>query len=169
MGLLQINKETITSNTSSVSLTGITDNEVYQIHCIGVLPQTDGAYFQLRVLESGTPNTTSNYDKAHFFIRANSTFTDLHNENQSAFTITNHTHGTAGGETGNLIIDVYNAYDSNLNTLFSVNGANRDSGGNLYTSTGMCIFTSDSSVNGIQFFYHSGDINQAEFTLYKVV
>lgn len=169
MGLLQVNKETVTSNTSSVSLTGITDNEVYQIHCTGVTPSTDNVYFKLRVLESGTPNTTSNYDKAHFFIRANSTFTDLHNENQDSFTVTNHTHGTAGSETGNFIFNIYNAFDSNSNTLLSVNGANRDSGGNLYTSTGMVIFTSDSSVNGVQFFYHSGDINQAEFTLYKVV
>jgi hypothetical protein len=60
--LIKIQETTVTSAVASVTLTGIDSTyDVYQLVINDLTPVTINADMKLRVTESGTPNTTSNY------------------------------------------------------------------------------------------------------------
>ena len=82
MGLKQIATSTVTSSTASVDLLGTTTDDVYMIVVNGYIPETDAADLRARVLESSTPNTTANYDRAFISIRTDTTYSDSSNENE---------------------------------------------------------------------------------------
>ena len=64
--LVLIQETTVSSATASVSLVGIDSTfDVYKLKMNNVSVGTVNANVNLRVTESGTPNTTSNYDFAY--------------------------------------------------------------------------------------------------------
>jgi hypothetical protein len=167
--LKHITTTTITTNTSEVQITGLDDTSVYIYYLSNVTPSTDGAYLRLLYTESGTPNTTSNYDYGAYYIRSNSSFVDLHNVNQSGLNVTNHTSGTAGNESVNAEIMITGHNRSNEYTFAIINSVNRDSGGNTYGVPTAANFTVYSVVDGAKFYFTSGNIAQGQFSLYKVL
>ncbi len=76
MSLVQVATETVTSAVASVTLTGIDSDDVYMLAMNNVQPVNDSGYLLMRVTESGTANTTSNYDSAMKNLRADTSFSN---------------------------------------------------------------------------------------------
>ena len=170
MGLLQVATTKLETATSSVTLTGIDSDDLYLLSLNNVAPTSDNYYLKLKFTESGTANSTSNYDYAQKFIRANSSFLTLGGENSAGVNITNHTNGTGTSETTNGIFYIYNANNSSEYTFMNTLSSNRDSSGRNYGSQGGLVFTVASSVDGVNFAYNVGNIQTGSvFSLYKVV
>ena len=167
--LVQVATSTISSATANVTLTGIDSDDIYKLVLSNVAPTSDNYYLGVKFTESGTPNSTSNYDYAQKFIRANTTFLNLSGTNSSGVNITNHTNGTGTSETTNGIFYIYNANNSSEFTFMTTESTNRDSSGNNYGSQGGIIFTVTSAVDGVYFAYNVGNIASGTFTLYKVL
>ena len=117
--LVQVDTETVTSAVSSVTLTGIDSDDVYMLTINNVVPETDGNDFKLRVTESGTPNTTANYDYAYKRLRADTTFNNASSTNDNELDLSTSI-GNATGEQGSAILYIYNANNSSEYTFFTV-------------------------------------------------
>ena len=167
--LQHISTTSVTSAVSEITMTGLDDTSVFIYYVSNVTPSSDGTYFRMQFTESGTANTTTNYDYGAYFIRSNSSFTDLHNVNQAGLNVTNHTSGTAGNESVNAEIMVSGHNRSNEYTFSIINSVNRDSGGNTYGTPTASVFTVYSVVDGVKFFFTSGNIAQGQISLYKVL
>ena len=73
MNLIQVNRVTLSSQATTMDITGIDSDDVYLLTLNNIIAQTSNARLELRVLESGTANTTANYDKADKFISSGGT------------------------------------------------------------------------------------------------
>ena len=165
MGLLQVATNTVTSAVASVSLTGIDSDDVYVCYVNKLRPSTSGADLQCRVTESGTANSTSNYDQAYKFMPASTSFSNSSSTNLNKWDLTGSIDTSASGNYSASIYYIYNANNSSEYTFLTWE--------NIYTASngifGGSVFTSASSVNGLQFFMDTGNISAGTFTFYKVV
>ena len=165
----QVATETVTSAVASVTLTGIDSDDVYMLAFNNVSPTTNQVDLKARVTESGTANTTSNYDRAVIGFRANDTFLDLSATNESSWDFGNNT-GTGTSETTNGIIYIFNANNSSEYTFITFEIVEFDHSETSLGMAGGMVFTSASAVNGIELFFDSSSTTETgTFTLYKVV
>ena len=169
MGLVQVATNTVTSATASVTLVGINSDDVYQLVLNNVAPASDNYYLRLKFTESGTANSTSNYDYAQMYMQTGGAFLDLSGTNSAGVNITNHTNGTGTSETTNGIFPIYNANNSSEYTFMTTESSNVDSSNDNYGSQGGIVFTVASAVDGVYLYYSTGNIASGTFTLYKVV
>ena len=167
--LIQVATETVTSAVASVTLTGIDSDDVYMLAMNNVAPASDNYYLRIRFTESGTPNSTSNYDYAFKYIQAGGAFLNLPGTNGNGVNITAHTNGTGTSETTNGIFSIYNANNSSEYTFMTTESSNVDSSNSSYGSPGGLVFTVSSAVDGVSLFYSTGNIASGTFTLYRVV
>jgi hypothetical protein len=165
--LVQVATNTVTSGTGSVTLTGINSNDVYMVtisNCAG----TADANFNMRVTTSGTADSDSEYDKASYVFKANTSFGTTTDENEAQWRI-NSLVGTATGEQTNHIIYLYNFNDSGEYSLYSNESAKLNSSTVLESYQGSGLHTVTEANDGVNFFFTSGDIESGTFTLYKVI
>ena len=168
MGLVQVATNTVTSAVSSVSLTGIDSDDVYMLAVHSYIPSSDNKDMRLRVLESGTANSTSNYDMSAKVLRTDTSFGD--DEHTNATDLDTSTGiGNATGEMANWIIYIYNAFNSSVFTFFTIENTMLSNDPILIGRQGGGVFTSNSQVNGVELRANSGNIASGTFTLYKVV
>ena len=168
MSLIQIASSVVTSATSSVSLTGISDNSAYMLVVNNFVPSTDAQDMKIRVIESGTPNSTSNYDIGALLLRADTSFGGDQNTNDTSFDCSTAI-GNATGECANWVFYIYKAFNNSEPTFFTQETVQLSHTALLIGRQGGCIFTSDSQVEGVQMFAGSGKIQSGSFGLYKVV
>ncbi len=167
--LVQVATSTVTSAVASVTLTGIDSDDVYMLAFNNVSPTTNQVDLRARVTESGTANTTSNYDRAVIGFRANDTYLDLSATNESSWDFGNNT-GTGTSETTNGIIYIFNANNSSEYTFITFEIVEFDHSETTLGMAGGMVFTSASAVNGIELFFDSSSTTETgTFTLYKVV
>ena len=163
--LVKIAETEITSSTASVTLTGIVSTyDVYKVVANNVTPDTDSQNFRFRVTESGTPNTTANYDYAHKFLTASGSFGNFVDTNQTSIRFVST--GTATGEQTNQVVYVFNANNSSEYTFFTQEQSQLNETSTLTGVQGGGVFTSTSTVDGLSFFFESGNIDSGTFTLY---
>ena len=167
--LVQVATTTVSGAVASVTLTGIDSDDVYMVAFHNVQPDTNTVYFNMRVTESGTANSTSNYDQSYKVLKAAVGFANIGATNGNSFGILSEQYGTAGNESANGIVYIYNANDSSKFTYQSAELSARDHNGNLLGNQGGGVFTSTSAVDGVNFFQNSGNITSGTFTLYKVI
>ena len=165
--LIKIDKEIVSSATNSVSLTGIDSTyDVYKVVYNNLKVDGDGTVqIRMRFEESGTPNTTANYDRASKFLRTAVSFGNLSNTNQTSFN-TDANIGNATGEHQNKVFYIFNANNSSEYTFMTEEATQVASSGELSGQQGGGVFTVTSAVNGVNFFTSAGNINSAVFTLY---
>ncbi len=168
MGLIQVATTTVTSAVASVTLTGIDSDDVYMLAVNNFIPSTDAQDMKIRVVESGTPNSTSNYDISAKLLRADTTFGNDSNTNDTSFD-TSTAIGNDTGECANWIFYIYNANNSSEFTFFTQETTMLSHTALLIGRQGGCVFTSASEVEGLQMFAGSGNIASGTFTLYRVV
>ena len=172
--LVQVASTTVSSGTASVTLTGINSDDVYMLSFNNVQVADDGShtyqYFYGRLTESGSANSTSNYDYAAKQVDAHNAFSNVTAQNQDKFQpvffrIADDSTGFANG-----IMYIYNANDSSEYTFLTIESAATDGGGEFASGQGGVGFTVTSAVDGIQFYFaNSKNITAGTFTLYKVV
>jgi len=167
MGLKQIASETVTSSTAYVELIGTTTDDCYMIVVNGYIPTSDAADLRARVLESSTPNTGTNYDRAFMSIRTDTTYSNSSNTNETYYDLTTAI-GTSTGEQMNGIMYLYNANDSNEYTYLSAENVQLSHTALLIGNQGSAVFTSNSQVNGIRLYPNTGNIASGTFTLYQI-
>ena len=136
MGLLQVATNTVTSAVSSVTLTGIDSDDVYMLTYSNMQGSVNDKYPQFRLTESGTENTTSNYDYGAKKLKTYSSFQTVAQTNQNLARLTDEKLGDQAQETGNGFLYIYNANNSSEYTFWSMENVNRDGGGNLMSMTG---------------------------------
>ena len=167
--LVQIATETVTSAVASVSLTGIDSDDVYMVAISGLACANDSYPLYLRFTESGTANSTANYDSAYKQFKADTSFSDAYAVNQSLMDLS-FASGNDTGEDISAIIYIYNANDSSEYTTVSYEDMFMVSTPVFWGRAGGGLFTVTSAVDGISFFFGSSkNIASGTFTLYKVV
>ena len=76
MGLLQVATSTVTGTPTTVSLTGINDDSVYLVAYNNVTVSSSGVEMMARVTVGGTADSSSEYDNAFKFLRADASFSN---------------------------------------------------------------------------------------------
>jgi hypothetical protein len=164
--LIKIAETTVSSAVSSVSLTGIDSTyDVYMVKVSNLQCDTDVEDVKCRVTESSTPNTTSNYDRASKLLRTNSSFADQFATNETSWDMGTNI-GTGTGESSNFVQYIFNANNSSEYTFMTKEVAEFNSTPELLGQQGGGVFTSTSTVNGLQYFMDSGNIDNGSFVLY---
>lgn len=171
MGALKlVSSSTLSSDSGSVSLTGIDGTyDVYYLTFNNVTPDTADADFQCRFTESGTPNTTSNYDYAIQYLRSDRDFVSdtigTTNDDKCFLSGSMENDTNAGGCNGFMYI--FNANDSGEFTFATIESIYLNEDGTMLAEVAGLTFTVNSTVNGVNFFFDSGNIRSgAKFVLY---
>ena len=168
MGLVQVATTTVTSAVASVTLTGIDSDDVYMVAFNNVKGSYEPTNFSYRMTESGTANSTSNYDYAFKDMFAASSFVTRYGSNQNRV-LMNQGSGSGDTETQQGILYIYNANNSSEYTFTTFETTFRNAyGGALQGEQGGGVFTVASAVDGIYFQQDSGNIATGTLTLYKV-
>ena len=165
--LIKINESIVSSAVPSVTLTGIDSTyDVYMVSHNNVLLSA-ASYLYLRLTESGTPNTTANYDVAYKQLKAQTTFANDSATNWTYF-ISSTTMSTTAGTSNNANHYIFNANNSSEYTFLTFEYSMISAAGNLQGAQGGGVFTVTSAVDGIQFYASSGNIVSGTFTLYSL-
>jgi hypothetical protein len=167
MGLVQVATNTVTSAVSSITFPNIDTDDVYMLTGANIECSTS-AQLKLRFTESGTPNTSSNYDGAFKLMRAYNTFLNRSDVNQTSIEVSRLGQGS-GANTQNFILYIYNANNSSEYTFVTNEAVALTSSASTEGSAGGTVFTSASEVNGVNLFFDTGNIAGGTFTLYRVV
>tara|TARA_S200002703_G_scaffold19674_1_gene15962 strand:+ start:1679 stop:2203 length:525 start_codon:yes stop_codon:yes gene_type:complete len=169
--IVQVATNTVSSPTALIDFGGVIDsNDIYMLVFTNVIPETDANDIKIRITESGTAQSDANYDFAYKRLRTDTTFNDSastnDNEGDFATSIGNDT-----GEACSGIVYIYNAYDANEHTMFTVAQIQLSNGALLIGSRGGVVYTQASQVDGIEIFPQAGSTNfsSGTFTMYKVV
>lgn len=164
---IKISETVVTSDVSSVTITGIDSGNNYVIIATNVTPSVDGNEIRMRFTASGTAQSTSNYDWAGKFLRGSAAFINDYDSNQSNTRALNNL-GTAAGESGNSVIYLYNAFGGSSFTYATIdNVSHNQSEGRGYQSG--TVYTVAESHDGVYFHNHQGgSISSGTFTLYQI-
>jgi hypothetical protein len=168
MGLVQVATNTVTSAVSSITFPNIDTDDVYMLTGANIECSTTDGYIQLRFTESGTPNTSANYDGAFKLIRAYNTFLDRTNVNSTHIELTRLAQGS-GANTSNFIVYIYNANNSSEFTFINNEAVALTTSASTEGSAGGSVFTSASEVDGVNLFFNTGNIAGGTFTLYRCI
>jgi len=164
--LIKISETIVTSAVASVTLTGVDSTyDVYMVRVNNLQCDTDTEDVKCRVTESDTPNTTANYDRASKLLRTSTTFANQSATNETSWDMGTNI-GTATGESSNFVMYVFNANNSSEYTFITKEVVELNSTPELVGQQGGGVFTSTSTVNGLQYFMDSGNIDNGVFTLY---
>ena len=165
--LIKIAETTVSSAVSSVTLTGIDSTyDVYMLQVANALPSVNAGLF-IRATESGTANSTANYDYAFKTLRSDTTFGNVSNTNQNQWWFSFASVGTSQGENGNVFI--FNANNSSEYTFFTTEPSSFSSSSVLFGGQGGAVYTVTSTVDGVYLaFNNSANITSAKFTLYAL-
>jgi len=164
--LVLIDSETVSSGVPSVSLTGVDSTyDVYMVIVSNLQCDTDVEDVKCRVTEGGTANSTTNYDRASKLLRASTSFSDQYAADETSWDMGTNI-GTATGESSNFVQYIFNANNSSEYTFMTKEVAELNSTPELVGQQGGGVFTSTSTVDGINFFMDSGNIDSGEFKLY---
>ena len=167
--LIKLEEVNVTSAVASVTLGDDkwdTSYDVYMVKVMNCTPDADGVGLHFRFTESGTPNTTTNYDYALKNLRTAAGFSNGSGTSNKGI-VTGGATGSATNETANSIMYIFNANNSSEYTFTTIEGVILSSASaELRGGQGGNVFTVTSAVDGIQIFFDGGNIESATFTLY---
>jgi len=167
--LIKIDEEIVTSAVASVTLgTSNWDSsyDVYMVKFNKVLPDTDGAYLNVRFTKTSdnSVDSSANYDRAVKLLKANTSFSNTTSTNATAFFLDYM--GTAGNEQNNGILYLFNFNNASEYSFLTCETTERSNSGDLRSYTGGGVLTVAQATNGISFFPDSGNFDNGTFTLY---
>ena len=166
--LALVNRVTVTSQVSNVTLTGIDDDSVYVVTFNDVFIGGAQDFLYMRVTKSGTADTTSNYDNAGELHRG------AGNNDKSA---TNQTwwltwlQGTSSTSTTRLngVIQLHNFNSATQYSYVTMEAVNWIATQTLEGTTFGMTHTVASASDGVWFDFNSGNVQSGVFSLYKVL
>ena len=163
--LIKITETTVSSATASVTLTGIDSTyDVYMVAVNGLSPAT-AQVLRGRFTESGTENTTANYDFAAKGFKTSASFENNTGVNYSYFPISDSYVNATTEKNFNAIMYIFNASNASEYTFITFE-TTQYAGAELFGNQGGGVFTVTSSVDGIYFYISGIDIDAGTFSLY---
>ena len=151
-----IKSETITTSVSSVDVTNCfsADYDVYKIVFSGLKTAGTGAVRnRLRVIKNDdVVQSTLSYANAYLQLKANTTFGEGRNTNDSYVTTPN---VTDNPDSGNTVMYVYNPYDSSSYTFFQYQAGSYFNG-NLEGLKAIAVYTPANIITGFQYLETTG-------------
>jgi len=163
--LIKIDEEIVTSAVASVSLLGIDSTyDVYQL-VISNYQSASNQSIAMRVTESGTPNSTANYDEASKYLKSSSAFSNFSNTNQTSGFLTT-TVGSTAGYNGNTTAYLFNFNNASEYSFYTVEASHSETSGGVLGLQGGGVFTSTSSCDGVYIFGSNSYNFTGNFTLY---
>jgi len=164
--LIKIQEEIVTAAVASVTLTGIDSTyDVYMIKINGLSPDT-AENLECRVTESGTANSTANYDFAGKGLKTSGAFENNSGTNATQWDISDSFINATTEKNFNAIIYIFNANNSSEYTFITFETSHY-AGAELYGNQGGAVFTSTSTVDGLLFQIDaSNNIDAGQFVLY---
>ena len=169
MGLVQVATNTVTGTPTTVSLTGINDDSVYLVAYNNVTVSSSGVEMMARVTVGGTADSSSEYDNAFKFLRADGSFSNSSNTNGTVFDFK--PQQVSAGRSANGLLYLYNFNNSSEFSFITMEHSFFWSGSNGFSAhIGGAVETEAQACDGIQFLCSgSGTYATGTFTLYKVV
>lgn len=117
--LVQVATHTVTSAVSSITLTGINTDDVYELVCTNLVCATDDKDFLVRVTNGGTARTASNYFECTKNLRTDTTFSNSSISNGTQFQPFSAL-GSDTGESGNVVMQLYNFNNSSFESFMTM-------------------------------------------------
>jgi hypothetical protein len=165
--LIKIDEEIVTSATASVTLGGTdwdTAYDVFVVQLINVVPDTDSVTLNCRFTVSGSPDTSSNYDRSFKNLRGDSAFSNIANTSQDYIDF-----GTSGTGTQEMVNVSQYLFQFNNASSFSfttVEASIRNNDGHLRGFQGGGSLKVSQATDGVHYFFSSGNIASGKFKLY---
>ena len=153
------------SASANLTLTGINTSDAYLLTLMNIVPATANADVYLRVTESGTASSDSDYDQGYKVLRADTTFQNEGSENNDHWLLSGSMQ-TDTGKSCNAYVYIYNANNSSQYTSITCHS--------IYFHTTILgevvggFYTQTTAVDGIQVLFDTGNIASGTATLYKV-
>ena len=167
--LIKIDEEIVTSAVASVTLTGIDSTyDVYMVKVNNLKVTTDNTYCWVRVGNSGTADSTANYDEASKSLYAGGAFGNNTATNDTEFNIVLPALDNGAGSNGNAILYLYNWNNSSEYSFLTVEATQMLNNGVLYGNQGGGVHTVAQSNSEIHFGMSSSTIASGTFTLYAL-
>ena len=176
--LILVDEFTISSAVSSVIIGGGSSGSssynfaidstynVYQLVQNNVTGVGDDTTLRFRFTVSGTPDSSSNYDKAVEKLRADTGFNQSATANQDYGRVSGSGTGTSTGEGTNNTYYLFNFADSSEYSFITGEEVMYSYSTTLFGSQGGAALTVAQATDGIQFYMDSGNIASGEFKLY---
>jgi hypothetical protein len=160
------------SSSSTVDITTGMDS-TYQNYAViysNVHPATDDVLLQIRVSTDGGSSfdSSSNYRYSSHCLRDNGSEGLTVNTGNDKLYVSGITFGNANNECGNGIVYIGNPSSSTFSTSFNILASNMDNSGRSSTCNTGGVWTTTTAVNGIQFFFSSGNVDAGVFKLYGI-
>ena len=167
--LIEIQKVTVSSAVSSVTLTGIdTTYDVYKLVINNLTPSTINADVYLQVTESGSVSSDSDYDEVAKQFRTDTTFSDLADRNRAFWVLSGSLNNTVGKGFNNVTY-IFNANDSSDYTFVTIDSNYlAEDTTTLLGIKGGGTYTQSTSVDGVHIKLEgpTSNIASGTFTLY---
>tara|TARA_Y100000816_G_scaffold277032_1_gene246773 strand:- start:263 stop:781 length:519 start_codon:yes stop_codon:yes gene_type:complete len=164
--LVVVSSNTLSSDTGSVTLTGMSSSFTHYLATFNeVTPTVANADLQFRFTVGGSAVSSNDYDEAIAFLRSDSTNDNDSQTNRNNMFLTgsieNDDEGTCNG-----LIYIFNSQNS-ANTYATLEDVYIAEDGTMLGQQGGFLLTSSSVVDGVQYFFDSGNIRDgARFVLY---
>lgn len=172
-----IDKKVVTSSVATVELTGITAYTsanvnaypYYVVYIHNMEAATNGAIPLMRVQEGGTTRTDAEFDRTAFELFSNTTFGEptARNETQTNLVLQGMSNGAGKGLSA--VIDIGNAGNSGNTTEFYIRTSAVRNTGEAYGFNGGAAWSRTAAIDGLEFRFHTGNINNGTFSLFGVV
>ena len=164
--LIKIDEEIVTSAVASTYLQGIdTTYDVYMVTVNDLKVTTDNTSCHIRVGNSGTADSSANYDYAYKVLDASTTFGNSSNTNQQQFIgLTNL--DNAVGANANAVFYLFNWANSSEYSFITQEISRLTFTGVLYGHQGGGVHTVTQSNSEIHFVMSSSTIASGTFKLY---
>jgi len=166
--LIKIDEEIVTSAVASVELGGAnwdSSYDVYMVKLNNITGSVDTQHLFLRILVSSSPDTSANYDRARKQLKADTTFTNSSNTNETK-TYIGQQIGTASNSQTNAIMYLFNFNNASEYNFATLEELSWRQAGNLHGNQGGWVHTVAQASNGVQFYMETGNILGGTFTLY---
>jgi len=159
------NDATVTVGSSSLFTT---THKVYILHVINAHPITDSQEFRCRLSKGGTV-LEADYEYTRNQHIHSSGFTNRGSNSDDHVNLAESL-GNGNDECHNMVITIFNPAETAFKKLIKFTSAGMDLSPNMANNDGMFGHEGNSAaIDGIQFFYASGNISTGTFKLYGVV
>ena len=169
--LIKIDEEIVSSPTGSVTL-GASDWDnsynVYMVTFKNVVPSTDATNLRVRFTVSGTPDSSSNYDRALKKLNASSSFGNTSSTNQDHLRTSSAGIGTGTSEVDNGILYLFNFNNASEYSFITVEETLLSNAATHSGNQGGGVLTVAQACDGIQFLMSSDNIASGTISVYGV-
>ena len=165
--LIKIDEEIVTSAVASVTLTGI--DSTYDVYMVKVnnLKCDVASSSYARFTVSGTPDTSANYDWAYKELRADTTFNNTSNTNQTGLSeIFLSTDDGVTGSQANGTHYLFNFNNASEYSFITVENTTVRHTSVLFGHQGGGVLTVAQACDGIQYVANGNNFTSGKFTLY---